>query len=256
MLAKLLFFILSGVALAETVDGNTSGHVPVAANRNDREHLKRESEWLILQLLADAKDAAVVLKGDDIISFTITSDKLDGTHAAEIAKSLTHFLSLRVEGHSFEYASYVILHGADKWLEEEERQIRQCPTCKEEIAFPWIRSDIHDTIAFPFIFDPGVTEKICVVDGELAWIYFVPKKASPDMVADQLLRFRIDAIEFSPAASELMHSIFDEMKGKGRTPTKTNRVIPEWWFEFQEKLKQKAGVKWMTPIELNPELQF
>jgi hypothetical protein len=89
-----------------------------------------------------------------------------------------------------------------------------------------------------------------LVDGEIAWVYFVQFK--PDGTVDYVMESRRDAKEFDPKYSQTIKEVEDEVKKAGIHGRGSVHIF---WSIVQKKLKNN-GIDWHSPAELNPNTRF
>jgi len=94
------------------------------------------------------------------------------------------------------------------------------------------------------------TDDYVLVDGEIAWVYFVQFK--PDGAVDYVMESRRDAKEFDPKYSQTIKEVEDDVKKAG---IRGRGGVHVFWSIVQKKLKYK-GIDWHSPAELNPNTRF
>lgn len=234
------------------IQGNNNSFDIVESELNQLVSLLASTNSKAIIKLNVRTDFGVAVTTDAKISISgILKGAPDGIRAA-----MERYAALRLGGHSKAYALYLILHGDDKWP-PTLRQYLIVPNVSKEIAYPWIRLNINETTAFWWYAKSKNNNFIYVVDGELTWIYTIPKynvKANSDV---PLVVHRMESIELDPAIAHLFQLDFAEVK---RLHPKHLQNEPSlavvWWAELKRKLKSESGIIWRTPIELNPDDNF
>jgi hypothetical protein len=94
-----------------------------------------------------------------------------------------------------------------------------------------------------------------LVDGEIAWRYFVKFKAdgSLDYVHDR----RCDAKEYQPKYQKIIKDVEDEIRGEMKRDGSFGKFgsVHTFWHLKKEKLKTR-GIEWKSPSDLNPNSNF
>lgn len=229
----------------------------ISANGNEFNHVSREIQYVAERIVAGVTDIDVKIEEgipeDVIVKLKLSVPKLDEVQCRRILEAVGRYVRLRLDGHSKQFAIYLVLYGTQAWPVDLQALVANNSAVKEMIAFPWVNAQLRAPIAFP---QQGESEKtvLYVIDGEIAWAYLISKK--PGGNADNIVFFRFDAIEFSPGARNVMRRVFEEMRRENRVPTAGKPGPAGWWFEFRERLQRETGIRWRTPVELNPEVQF
>lgn len=94
-----------------------------------------------------------------------------------------------------------------------------------------------------------------LVDGEIAWTYFMQLKAddSFDYVSEQ----KVDAKEFDPKFKKIIHDIDAEIQAEMKKNGTSGHLgsVHTYWRLKKERLKAK-GIDWQSPAELNQNIIF
>lgn len=113
----------------------------------------------------------------------------------------------------------------------------------------------NETVHIPKVNEVCRWASYALVDGEVAWEYFVMFKAdgSLDYVQDSKCDAKEYAPEYRKAIKEVEKEVEAEMKKNG-TYGKFGSVHG-FWHRKQEKLKAR-GIEWHSPSELNPNVCY
>jgi hypothetical protein len=90
-----------------------------------------------------------------------------------------------------------------------------------------------------------------LVDGEVAWTYFVMFKANASL--DYIHDSRCDAKEYDPNYQKVIKEVDDEVHGEMERNGGSGQFgsVHSFWHLKKQKLKAK-GIEWRSPSELNP----
>ena len=94
-----------------------------------------------------------------------------------------------------------------------------------------------------------------MVDGEIAWRYYVKFKA--DGLLDYVSDSRCDAKEYDPKYQEMIKDVEDVVQGEMKRDGHLGKFgsVHLFWHLKKEKLKAR-GVEWRSPSELNPNVHY
>ena len=230
----------------------------VEGNRNELWRVETELEYVIATKLAFCHEVRCTLREsvpmDPSVEVTVMGDFRDSGASTLATAAVERYTRMRLQGHSMQFAMYMILHGTDPWPKQLESRLHASDAVKDLIAFPWISPDLRAPVAYPLQHETEHTGVINLIDGELGWAYIFPKKGKATLSNVMVLRF--DAIEFAPAAERQFRNIFQTLQASGETPTELHPGTTSWWLSLKEKLKVVMGLDWRTPLELNPGVTF
>lgn len=247
----------AGVAIALTLDVSVDGE-RVSANGNEISRVQSEIGYIASRVAPDTVglELSIVeaIPNDPVVKLNLSGGNVSQSEGQALGQTLGKYVRLRLEGHSQQFATYLVLHGCEPWPSALRVVADRAPSLRDAVAFPWVRLEVGAPLAFPTQAETEKHTVLYVCDGDIAWAYVIPKK--PKVELEEITTFRFDAIEFSPATSAVIRSVFDEMKGAGLVPTATRSPGARWWYEFQERLKLRSGIHWRTPAELNRDAQF
>lgn len=169
---------------------------------------------------------------------------------APVVQKLMEYAESRFSGHSAAYAAYLQKDRQSEWKTGHDKYKHYIPMLSKEVALPWIRRGL-DSAVFPGSRDDPRWASLWVVDGELAWRFDIPLwKQSDDLIP--VTPWRLDAAEFSAATRKKFLKHYESIKQKHARP---EGFSVSMWYELSAALK-KDGVKWRTPMTLNPETMF
>jgi hypothetical protein len=94
-----------------------------------------------------------------------------------------------------------------------------------------------------------------LVDGEVAWTYFVMFKVNGSL--DYLREEKCDAKEYDTAYQELIKGVEGEVYGEMKRNGDSGQLgsVHTFWRLKKQKLKTK-GIEWRSPSELNPDKTY
>src|SRR5258708_863522 len=131
---------MQALAFALTVEESISV-MPVSSNHNDIMHIRREVDYIVDCQTSPDDHVTVHVSGltDDypVVNIKVSGFNLTEAHLRNILETVKRYALLRADGHSEQFATYVILHGNDRWPIGLRRILALQPLLKESVAFPW-----------------------------------------------------------------------------------------------------------------------
>jgi hypothetical protein len=247
--------LLSGRAFPASVE-DIVYEPRVLANDNSKEKVQAEvvefqQSEPVVQARGAATPAQVTISYEEgaFPIVKVEDEKRSDEKLAKEAALIIRFVSLRLGGHSRAYSTFLAINERNVCRASLRARCPGIENFSSTIAFDWVE-EIGWCAAFPdFQKTEGVTIAI-VVDGDLAWIYQIPKKKSEDQRST--IVFRFDSLELRPGVKGAFRSAYDTLAKKVVATGKN----ADLWFVFQKSLHDQYSIEWKTPVELNPGTFF
>jgi hypothetical protein len=92
-----------------------------------------------------------------------------------------------------------------------------------------------------------------VIDGELAWDYHNLFDKDGKKLTDAHC---FDAVQFAAGTSSVFAKTLADFTAANEEKSAHQVKGAAFWFAFQSFLKKRTGIRWQTPVELNPSTVF
>lgn len=146
------------------------------------------------------------------------------------------------------------------WLKKAESGTRtnkagQVVSHKVSTTFVNGRTVTNETTHIPQVEEVCRWVSYTLVDGEIAWRYFVQFKA--DGALDYIHDSKYDAKEYDPKYQKMIKDVEDEVRGEMKRDGSFGRFgsVHTFWHLKKEKLRVR-GVEWRSPSEVNPNTNY
>jgi hypothetical protein len=243
----LIIGVLAPLALNAGVLEQTIWADGVSANDNGIPNIRNELAVLVPQSKEVRSQPLLRLEPftSDGAKLGLSSADLKEEDLKKTFDACVRYVALRIEGHSASYALFITLHGRDPWPESLTAVRADLRDSAADVAFPWLRRNLTEIVAFPLIVKTPKHNVAFIVDGELGWAYLLPKAGE-----GQPIVYRFDAIECMPGVRAIFMEESEKLKEKGIAPSL------QWWNGLYEAVLVRSGIKWRIPPDVNPQHFF
>jgi hypothetical protein len=193
-----------------------------------------------------------------------------------LSEHLRRYIRVREEGHTREFALAVFAHRVQA-SSISDPHLRVLATNQAPLPLSWVRraesgtttnkagTIVSRTTSTAIVGGKTVTnetahvpkvDEVCrwtsytVVDGEVAWRFFMKFKADGSL--DYVYDSRYDAKEYDPKCQKIIKTVEAEVHAEMKKDGSYGKVgsVHDFWHLKREKLKAR-GFQWRSPSELN-----